>query len=254
MRIRLLPAAFPGRTPVPYLTSFVVDDVLAIDAGSLGLADDEALQNGLRDVFLSHTHADHTATLPIFVETAHLVGGRPVRVHAAASTLDCLRRDVFNDRVWPDLERIQNPDRPFMELATFNDEEAVVVGRHRVIPIRVNHTIDCSGFVIDDGASSVLISSDTAPTERIWEVARRLDRLKAVFIEASFPNDAEPLAVMTGHLTPALLVRELEKVGRRIDVFAYHLKPRYHATLERELREAGGTRVVVADPREVYVL
>jgi cAMP phosphodiesterase len=57
-------------------------------------------------------------------------------------------------------------------------------------------------------------------------------QLKAIFIEASYPN-AQPPAQLFGHLTPALLLRELGELARLtggaalrgLPVVVTHLKP-----------------------------
>ena len=67
MRVRLLPSA-PGRDEgAQFLTTFLVDDAVAIDAGALGLFGHPREQAAVKHVFLTHSHADHIATLPIFV-------------------------------------------------------------------------------------------------------------------------------------------------------------------------------------------
>ena len=51
--------------------------------------------------------------------------------------------------------------------------------------------------------------------------------LKAVITEASFPNSEEALARISGHLTPSLLGKELEKLKRDVPVYIYGPKPRF---------------------------
>ena len=56
MKVMLLPSA-PGAGPLQYLTTLLVDGVVAIDAGCLGLYGTPAEQNRVKNVFL--THAAH---------------------------------------------------------------------------------------------------------------------------------------------------------------------------------------------------
>src|SRR5947208_13990188 len=111
MDVVLLPSSTGPDPGYQFLTTYLFDGVLAVDAGSLGLWGDLAGQARVKHVVLTHTHADHTASLPVFLENVH---GQvpPVTVHGSAAVLDCLRRDVFNDRVYPDLVGRPPPDEP----------------------------------------------------------------------------------------------------------------------------------------------
>ena len=60
---------------------------------------------------------------------------------------------------------------------------------------------------------------DTGPTHRFWEVLNRVKRLKVVITEASFPNELQELADVSGHLTPQTLDRELKKLKHDVPVY-----------------------------------
>ena len=113
MRIELLPSSFP-ETEIQYLVSFVVNDTVAIDAGSLGLLADLGRQQAIRHVFLTHEHLDHIASLPLFLDNVYSAGPECVELLAAADVLEFLHGDIFNGRVWPDFFRLSSPDRPFL--------------------------------------------------------------------------------------------------------------------------------------------
>jgi len=44
----------------------VIDDRVTVDAGSIGIALNEAQRRTIRDVVVTHPHMDHIASLPIF--------------------------------------------------------------------------------------------------------------------------------------------------------------------------------------------
>ncbi|MGL6095401.1 MAG: MBL fold metallo-hydrolase, partial [Fimbriiglobus sp.] len=102
MDVVLLPSAAGPGPGFQFLTTFLFDGTLAVDAGSLGFWPDLAGQTAVRDIVLTHPHLDHVASLPIFLENVY-GAGPVVRVHARPEALDSLRRDVFNDRLFPDL-------------------------------------------------------------------------------------------------------------------------------------------------------
>jgi cAMP phosphodiesterase len=110
MRIRIIGSSNSG-LPIQHASSYIINGTLVIDAGTIGLAPQKQ-QTNVRHLFLTHSHADHTGTLPIFVENAYDVSRPPVVVYGLAETLNSLRSDVFNDRIWPDFIRLSPAERP----------------------------------------------------------------------------------------------------------------------------------------------
>jgi hypothetical protein len=55
------------------------------------------------------------------------------------------------------------------------------IGDHlAVIPVPVHHTVPTAGFIVDDGAGSLVFSGDTGPTEELWALARELGNVRAI--------------------------------------------------------------------------
>src|SRR5437868_4354154 len=104
MKLILLPSAIGDvAAPVPqYLSSALLNDSIALDAGCLGLNGTPEQQSRIRHVFLTHSHIDHVASLPIFLENVYEESPECVSIYASRATLDSLRRDFFNNRIWPD--------------------------------------------------------------------------------------------------------------------------------------------------------
>ena len=61
--------------------------------------------------------------------------------------------------------------------------------------------------------------------------------LRAVFLEASFPNRMKDFALMTGHLTPEMLGRECELLPEGTDVLVTHMKPGFETELAEEVAD-----------------
>jgi ribonuclease BN (tRNA processing enzyme) len=230
VKISLIPSTIsPGHGGRGFfLSSYLIDDIVAIDAGGLGFLGDLDLQCRVKHVFLSHSHIDHIASLPIFLETVFQAPGGCVTLHASDATLDCLRRDVFNNRVWPDFIGMSEKGQPFVQLNVLEPGRPVEVGGLRLTPIEVNHVVPTLGFLVAGANAAVAIPSDTGPTEAFWEAARAVDDLKAVFLEASFPDSMQWLAVIAKHLTPAMFPAEARKLGRDVPFIAVHIKPGYY--------------------------
>jgi ribonuclease BN (tRNA processing enzyme) len=251
VRVTLLPAAGHGPGP-QFLTSFLLNDTVAVDAGTLGVYRGAAEQARVRHVLLSHSHMDHLATLPIFLDTVYQGGPDCVTVHGSDDVLDCLRRDVFNDRVWPDFIRMSDGRAPFLRLRRLEPGRAVELDGLRITPVPVHHAVPTLGFLVSDGSSTVVIPSDTGPTEEIWERASAAADLKAVFLEASFPDAQAELAAVSRHLTPALFAGEARKLCRPARLIAVHISPRFYPEVVRELLALGLPDLEIGEPGKTY--
>jgi ribonuclease BN (tRNA processing enzyme) len=237
VQILIVPSSTNGpRTRDQFLTSFVINRTLAIDAGCLGLYGSVADQAAVRHVLVTHSHIDHVASLPVFVNQVYDGSGDCVTIHGSAAVLDSLRRDLFNGRVWPDFFHLSTQMPAYLKTCELADGRAVELEGLRVTPIGVNHVVPTMGFLVQDGRSSVLFSSDTGPTERIWEVASAVPDLKAVFLEVTFPDAMAGLADVSKHLTPATFGREAAKLRRPAAFVAVHVHPRYRNKVTRELK------------------
>ncbi len=193
---------------------FLVNETCMVDAGSISAGLREAEQGKIRDVLLSHAHFDHIKGLPLLAD--NLVGRTTQRVNVLAlpEVLDYLGRHIFNDVVFPDFTRLPTKETAPLIYRPFDDEKGFKVNGLEVTAVRVNHIVPAAGFIVRDGDSALLYSGDTSETRRIWEVAAKEPRLKAAFIETSFPNDLADLAKISGHLTPEMLAKEFAKLGR----------------------------------------
>ena len=94
--------------------------------------------------------------------------------------------------------------------------------------------------------------SDTSPTDRIWELINQTPNLKAVFLEASFPNEMEWLAEKAMHLTPALFDTELKKLNHDVPIIAVHIKIAFDSQVRSQLTALGRPNVMVGEPGAVY--
>ena len=248
MRVELVESAVGGDRENHYLTSLLVDRGLAVDMGGLGFCGDLARQQAVRDVFLTHAHLDHVASLPFFLENVYRSADRPVRLHASRPVLDSLARHLFNGEIWPDLFALEG----FCECVAIAAETPVRAGDLEVIPVEVAHPVPTFGYVVASESAAVVIAPDTGPTARLWEVANRLPQLKAVFLDLSFPEALAELAEVSQHLTPARFAAEIAKLERPVPVHAIHLKARFRADIARELAGLGLDGVTIARPGVSY--
>jgi ribonuclease BN (tRNA processing enzyme) len=248
VKVTLVPSTVAGSGPghFQYLSAAVLNDAVAVDAGSLGFYQSAQRQARIRHVLLTHTHIDHLASLPIFVENAYEGRTDPVTIHGSAEVLDSLQRDLFNNRIWPDfLALSRDSDRPFLRTARLDPGQAVELEGLRFTAVALDHVVPTVGYVVEDGHSSVAFVSDTGPTDEVWRVANARPNLKAVFVEACFPNEMTWLAEISKHLTPALLAGELRKLERPARAIIVHIKARYQAQVVAELEGLRDPRIEV---------
>ena len=239
MEFRVL-GSFGGDSPDCRMTSFLIDGCVAVDAGAITrtLTIDE--QRGVRHVMITHTHMDHTNSLPFLIENSFGSSDEPVSIFCTKRVLAGVRRHLFNNDTWPDFTRIPNHMYPSIRFEEIEIERPFTIsplpsGELEVTAIEVNHIVPTTGLLLRQGSSSIIFTSDTGPTDRIWEVANATEDLVAIITEVSFPNRMQDVADVSLHLTPQTLAIELAKLRREVPVYLYHFKPPYVETLRAEL-------------------
>jgi ribonuclease BN (tRNA processing enzyme) len=237
MRIRLLGSSAQDSSRYQYVSSYLINDLVAIDAGCLGFWSTPKKQEAVKHVFLTHAHMDHIASLAIFTENAWTPAGDCPTIYGGRETLDVIQRDIFNDRVWPDFIALSKSMPPFLRVCELQPEVPVKVSGLCITPVSVDHLIPTFGFVVSDGNKAVIFGGDSGPTDRLWEVARNTPGLRAVFLEACFPNSMTGLARASLHLTPEMFAAEVAKLPHGTQVIAVHIKARYREQVIKELSD-----------------
>lgn len=219
-------------------TSFLLDHDVLIDAGT-GVNELSLTEIGMIDhVFVTHSHPDHIACLPLMVDSAWAMRGRPLTVYATEETLDILRQHVFNWKVWPDFSEIPNGRQPSLRYQPIRQGEPVILGARRITAIPANHTVPAVGYHLDSGNASLVYSGDTTSNDEVWEVVNRIGNLRYLVIETAFPDNEKELAMLSKHLCPSLLAGELKKFRREAEVFITHLKPGEAELTMRQIESA----------------
>jgi ribonuclease BN (tRNA processing enzyme) len=252
VKVRILGSSMGDSSPRQYVSSYLINETIAVDAGCLGLHGTPQEQETIRHVFLTHSHLDHTASLPIFLENAWTPAGECPRIYGSSETLDAVQRHIFNDVMWPDFVFLSKKVHPFLLLYPLDTELPVEADGLRITPVRVNHLVPTFGYVITDDRTAVIVAGDTGPTERLWEVAHQTAGLRAVFLEACFPNSMKRLAETSFHLTPEMFAGEVGKMPPGIKVVATHIKVRYRDEIVRELHALGLPQVLIGDCEKEY--
>ena len=251
MNFQLIPSSVGLDRRYQFLNTYLFDDVLAVDAGCLGIWGDLDAQAQVRDIVFTHTHADHVASLPMFLENTY-GRGPTVVAHGSATTLDSIRRDIFNDRIFPDLLTRQPEPGPFLLLSELLPLSPRRLTKHTVTIVPVNHAVPTDAVLVESDDAAVLIVTDTGPTEAVWKFATTVRNLKMVLLEVSFPESLRWLADLAGHLTPKLFAIEAAKVAAGVPILTIHMKPHWRDAIATELAAFELPHVTAIEPGRIY--
>lgn len=225
-------------------TAFLVDDDVLVDAGTgvgdLPLEDMERIHH----VFLTHSHLDHIAALPLMLDAVGARRSTPVQVHALPATLEALRAHVFNGTIWPDFTRIPTPEAPFVQFCPLAVGQRIPVGGKTVEVLPAEHTVPAVGFAIStrhDNSETPghcwVYTGDTGPNPALWQRVNQLP-VQALVIETAFAEQDASLAQLSQHLSPQALAQELTHIapGHRFPIYITHTKPSQTGQIMDEIR------------------
>ncbi len=220
-------------------TSILVDDDTLIDTGT-GVGDltiDELRK--VRNVFLTHSHLDHIAGLPLFIDTVFdSCIGRPISIYAREETVAALKDHIFNDVIWPDFGVLPTPDAPVLRYHVVVPGESVDLGDRRYKVVDVHHSVPSVGYCIEDNGNVLAFSGDTTTNETLWPALNSYENLEVLIIEVSFPNSHAELAKTSGHYTPSTFAADLQHLKHTPDIWVTAMKPGEEARILEEIRVA----------------
>jgi len=251
MKLRVL-GCYGGNVPGCGMTSFLVNGTVCLDAGFVSGALSLREQVRVKDVVISHSHLDHTCSLPFLIDNNFSAPGFTLHIYAIREVIASMKAHLFNNHTWPDFTCLPNDLTPALKLVEVPEEQAFKVNGLSIRAVRVSHIVPTTGFVVEDKTGSVAYSSDTAPTDRFWEVVNRTRNLKGVIVETSFPDELQDLANVSGHLTPQTLDTELRKLKRDVPVYLYGAKPRHLAKIRAQVRALRRRRVAFLVQGKTY--
>ena len=236
-----------GESRIHKPTGFVLDGVLAIDAGSLTSGLDLESQYLLQAAAICHPHLDHVRDLATIVDNRVQKGCPPLIIAATRPTIKTLRAHFFNGKLWPDFTRIPSVDAPCIRFLELPLRKPVQVAGYEVRAVPVTHTIDAAALLVRGPEGTLVYSGDTGPTDELWEVVKATPGVRAMVIETSFPDRESRLATLSGHHTPRTLRSDLRKLGRGPlpPTFVFHMKPRFEDDIREELWKQKGPPVEV---------
>jgi len=238
MRIRVLGCS-GGIGAGARTTALLVDNDVLIDAGT-GIGD-LALDDldSIRHVFLTHSHLDHIAGLPMLVD--HVFDENfdtPLTVYAREETLRAVRDHMFNDIIWPDFTRLPSPENPMLRWCETSPGDTITIGHRDFYAVDVMHSVPSLGFTVQNSGGVFAVSGDTKANETLWPVLNACDDLRVLVIEVSFPDEMERLALDAGHYTPKTLTADLARLNHNPDIWLTGMKPGEEERILRQVTAA----------------
>jgi len=248
MHIRVLGSSgseVPGHNP----PAFLLDDFLLLDAGTVSLSLDREAQCKITHIFLTHAHFDHIKAIPFLLDNIVSSGqGCQLTILSGKEVISDIRRNIFNDRIWPDFAMLPTPTHPVIRYQEITPGQPVAVRGYTIHTTAVNHSVPAYGYLVENPSKVAMVyTGDTGPTERIWLLMSKHE-VAVLIVEVSFPDEMIELALASGHLTPLLLAVEMRKMPvLPPKIYISHLKPFYKDTIKAQLARLDHAGIVVLE-------
>ncbi len=223
MKIRFL-GAHNCETKDTRLVSLLIDDVLAIDAGSLTSSLSLEAQQKIKAVLLTHQHYDHVRDIPTLAMNLFL-GGANTTIYSIPAVFEVLEKNLMDEVIYPDF-RQKPPDKPTISFSVIEPNKAQTILGYDVLAVPVKHGVPTVGYQLGADGKTMFYTGDTGPgLAECWKsVSPQL-----LIIEVTASNRFTEWVAGGGHLTPSLLERELaefrELKGYLPRVIIVHMNP-----------------------------
>lgn len=153
------------------------NEILLLDAssGTMLLRQLEAAGialDGIRHLFVTHRHFDHAGGLAPLLVALSALPGTSLNVHALPGTL-CALRELLA-LIIPGVESWLGERLRWRELVPGNP---TAVGDAEITPFEVDHGLECAGFRLVQGGSTLVYAADTRPCPNVVEYAHNADVL-----------------------------------------------------------------------------
>lgn len=257
---RIVPLGVLGGIDESNLSAYMVapkgsNNYICLDAGTVHYGIEQAEKNKaftvptaqvlrqyIKGYFISHAHLDHIAGLII-----NSPEDSTKNIYGLQSTLETVKTHYFTWESWANFA--DDGGAPLVKKYHYSilepgKEVSIANTTMQVQVFPLSHSnLTSTAFLVRSNDSYVLYLGDTGADEieksqnmyKLWEAVAPLvkaKKLKAIMIEVSFPNE-QPDKTLFGHLTPRLLMNELEVLNKLagntslkgLNVVITHLKP-----------------------------
>ena len=224
-------------------TSFYINKNTLIDAGNV-INQLDVKSVDIENIYVTHSHLDHVGDIAYMLDNYFVLRKKTLNIIALPKTIEAIQNSLLNDKLWPDFSKIKlhHSDKFAISYTKIEENKIYNISKTETIqPFSTDHTIDSCGYIYTNDGHSVLITADTYALDNVIDIINNNLSIKSVVIECSFPNHMEKLAILTKHLTPKLLFKQLEKITRKdFQLYIHHIKPSYEEIIKDEIEENHG--------------
>jgi len=219
-------------------TSMLIDHDILIDAGS-GVGDlTLGEMEQIRHIFLTHSHMDHFAFLPLLVDSIFESIKTPIIIHAQPATIDALETHIFNWTIWPNFAELPTKQKPVMRFQAMNPGEKMDVDGRSIEMMRVNHIVPGVGYLLRaKSGHNLAFSGDTSTQDHFWDELNKLKKLDYLVVEAAFSNEELELSQKAGHYAPVTLAADIKKLKHDPVIYISHTKPGQEALIVKQCQD-----------------
>jgi len=217
------------------LSSFLIDETILLDAGSVINVLPVERQLKISGVFITHAHFDHIRDLPLLVDNFLGESKRSLEVYALKEVIFSLKDFIFNNKIWPDFTKIPNSKESILKFFPLKLNVTLKFQEYKVKAIPTKHTVPSCGFIIEKNGKRLFYSGDTGPDLELWNALKGI-KFDVLITELSFPDKMEDIALASKHYTPRLLFKHIFTLEPLPDmIFIFHLKPIFRNLIIEEV-------------------
>jgi len=285
---KIIPLGVKGGLDESNLSAYLVakkgtDKYICLDAGTINAGLQIALKNSLfnessaeeiqkkyiKAYFISHGHLDHLAGLVL-----NAPNDITKSIYGFASVVDVLKNYYFTWKSWANFAN--EGEKPILNKYTY---QPLIVGNEILIPntelyvtpYSLSHVnpYESSAFLVRQNQEYLLYLGDTGADtveksnklNLLWKAIApfiKEKRLKGIFIEVSFDNSI-PDKSLFGHLTPRLLMHELNELNnladqnlKSVNIIVTHIKPcgNCELTIKKQIKDANKLGLSIIYPEQ----
>jgi cAMP phosphodiesterase len=218
-------------------TSYLIDDVLLIDAGNVASTLEVVDQTKIEGIFVTESHIDHISDIAFLADNCIGMKENAFQVFAHPIVKENILNHLLNNKVWPDFTKIPTANSPVIRLNEVTPEKEINFLGYKLFPILVCHSTGAMALIVEKDDRAVLFIQDTGPNDKVWVYAKQRTNLKAVFGEISYPAGHKQSEKCPVRHDTKSFEKELQKIPEGALVYVGGAKRPYHAEIGAELAQ-----------------